>query len=229
MIIVKIEKVKTMLNLTTDSRNIYKIDFSTGDIIGARGKVLKSDPLVNAIISSDIPYHKVWQSLICYGSFFLSDTEHSTKKDCRKESEKFCSYLDILPENYTHSPKKIPKGYVKWCRENNQKMSNDSLNRFLFEEKIKNFSKKDILRLKNLSSMLGIPTATTLSENEKVRKIIFTLIENDYKNFKYIQPKQCNEVVQGLITTNESWVDITTGITENCKLLYDYFNEEKIK
>jgi hypothetical protein len=232
MIIVKIEKVKSMLNLTTDEGKVYKIDFSTGDIIGVRGGILKSDPLIYATVSTSIPYYEVWNRFINDGSFFLGDTYFyggTTKKNCRKNSEKFCSYLDILPTGVENlcSPKKIPKGYVNWCRENNRKMSNRSLEDFFFEEKIKNFPKKDILRLKNLSETIGQQLTIALSENEKVKKIAFTLIENDYKNFKYIQPYQCKDVIQGLITTNENWFDITAGITENFQLFRDYYNENR--
>jgi hypothetical protein len=231
MIITKIEKVKNILNLTTGEGKIYKIDFSTGDIIGIRGKVLKSDPLEYATVSIKVPFSSSWKRFFESGSFFQTYYGEN-KKVLRQQNEQFCSYMDLLPTDryccYTR-PKKIPKGYVNWCRERNQKISQESLTEFYLEQELikQGCSKRDYLRIANLKEYLSSNIIKFLVDNKEIRKILFTILENDYKIFRDVTHYQVRDIIEYMNSFGIDFIDITAGIQENYILGKDYLDKHK--
>lgn len=222
--VTKIEKNRNFLEVTVENGKMYKIDFSTGDIIGLKGNPIQSNPLKNAVISCTIPFSHFWHNLFYYGNFtgrsFWGDRQRFAI-DLMK-MEKFIPYLDMI-DDYAILPDKIPAGYIKWCKENNLSISSRTLTEFEKIEITKNLSKKDQLRLKNIQ--LNNEYLKELSTNEKLRKVFFTIIENDAKIFKF-HGSYC-ELYRMLKTFGTEFADLTSGVDENIQIYSNHENEQK--
>lgn len=224
MTVTKIEKNRNFLEVTIDNGKMYKIDFSTGDIIGLKGNPIQSNPLKNAIIPDVIPFSHFWHNLFCYADF----TGLAFPVDKREfatglmKMEKFIPYLDMI-DTYATLPNKIPAGYINWCKENNLLLSNRTLTEFEKVELTKNLSKKDQLRLKNIQ--LDHECFKELATNENLRRVFFTIIENDAKIFKF----HCNycELYRMLRTFGTEFADLTSGVNENIQIYSNHENKQK--
>lgn len=224
MTVTKIEKNRNFLEVTIDNGKMYKIDFSTGDIIGLKGNPIQSNPLKNAVIPCTIPFSHLWHNLFCQADF----TGLSFRTDKREfttglmKMEKFIPYLDMI-DTYATLPNKIPAGYIKWCKENNLLLSNRTLTEFEKVEMTKNLSKKDQLRLKNIQ--LDHEYFKELATNENLRRVFFTIIENDAKIFKF--RGNYGELYRMLRTFGAEFADLTSGVNENIQIYSNYENKQK--
>jgi hypothetical protein len=141
--------------------------------------------------------------------------------------------MDLLPTDrysYYTRPKKIPKGYINWCRKRNKKISQETLQIFNLEQELikQGCPKRECLRMENLNEILPNRAMKVLIDNKEIRKTLFTILENDYKLFKEVSRYRIEDLIY-CMNMGTNFVDITTGIEENYILYQNYLNKNKEK
>lgn len=235
MTIIKIEKRKNILEVTNNENKIYKIDFSTGDIIGIRGKILKTTPFSHAIVSTSIEHFYLWQNFFDTGTFNRRGT---MSRENIKSSEKFIPYLDLIDRAHCYCmlPPEIPKGFIQYCKSNKYNLSLHTYRNFLITNAIEksNYCKKDKLRLNNLckyfniydrNDMIVINSILDLCNNKQHKDIYFQILNNSLKNFDMkIQPL---DLLLLMVEYGFEYALVNAGCYENLKL-YQQIKENKI-
>ena len=132
-IVINVTKANGTIVLTMDDSKTIKIDCINHTIKSYTNRTVIKFP-VGVTFSDDIKQYKI---LYCLNELCRSET---AQKKCAL-IEQLWDNLDIVRELPTVD--KIPAGYIKYCRENNQEICDTSLNDFYMYKTFKNVSEKD--------------------------------------------------------------------------------------
>ena len=156
--------------------------------------------------------------------------------------EFFINNLDMIAYcSISHLPNECPKGYIKWVKENNEKISDYSLKRFLKVKKIEEMPKEhkeffDTLSL-HYNSDGTICNRFLLSTSEQRTKIIqiFKIsakelrwnLENDFENFVAKISKDSYSFCG--LENWEKYADGNRNFEYNLQIFDEIVNEERNK
>lgn len=153
-IITNIKREEHSLQVTISNEKIFIIDFTSGNILNSKGKVLENNPFSYSDVSNEIEYAEIFHYFLNSFTFnFLYPTRKLTFKDKERirNFEKFLPYLRYIELHRTLIDLPFfPEGYIDFLEKNNLRM--DNLGRELFEvEMDKSLSEKDKNNLRLLS------------------------------------------------------------------------------
>lgn len=132
-IVINVTKENGVIILTTDDNKTIKVDCINHVIKSYTGRAVIKFP-VGITFSENVQKYKV-----LYGLNELCRSE-TVQKRCAL-IEQLWNDLDIV-ENIPNTDK-IPAGYIKFCRENEKEINDNSLNDFYMWKTFKNVSEKD--------------------------------------------------------------------------------------
>lgn len=227
-IIINVTKENGVIILTTDDNKTIKVDCINYVIKSYTGRSVIKFP-VGVTFSENVQKYKV-----LYGLNELCRSE-AVQKRCAL-IEQLWNDLDIVEE--IPNTEKIPAGYIKFCRENEKEINNNSLNDFLVWKTFKNVSEKDkelyMSIYDYIKDIYHQPTIELIATIAKIYKSTLksnhfnvTLFIGSYLNdFVYkcrdIKVKYKNINIMEVIDTNR---DFDTNIT----LLKNAINKSKEK
>lgn len=150
------------------------------------GRKLKRYPVT--IEPSDTLSHGEKWAISVLKEYIQSRNEYTAYADNQlRILELFISCLDLI-EDTDDIPGDCPKGYIKWLRDTNQKISSDTLTDFKFFERIKGFDHTTIKiakALKDRNSTGGRITKWYLELTEEQRKIINQIFKTEINNYNF--------------------------------------------
>lgn len=227
-IVINVTKENGIIILTTDDNKTIKVDCINHVIKSYTGRPVIKFP-VGITFSENVKKYNV-----LYGLNELCRSE-TVQKRCAL-IEQLWNDLDIV-ENIPNTDK-IPAGYIKFCRENEKEINDNSLNDFYMWKLFKNVSEKDKdlymniynynkYRIKQLSlefiAMLAKIYKSSLKSNhfdetlrigDKMEDFVYQY-EKTVKHYPYINIKQV--------------IDINRGFETNIILLKNAINAAKEK
>lgn len=170
--------------LTTSTDYFYIFDFAERTITSKKG-VLKSYPLSkDDSADEELTDGEKLLINICKNIRFPSADVWALRK--YEKIETFLSSLDICPASWGELPSENPKGYIKWLRENNLKISQQTLTDFKEIESLLKLPKDIILKYNQLKSTeLVIPQGLKyLTKNPEKIPVLYSMLKNTHKNFE---------------------------------------------
>lgn len=227
-IIINVTKENGVIILTTDDNKTIKVDCINYVIKSYTGRSVIKFP-VGVTFSENVKKYNVLYGLneLCRSKI--------VQKRCAL-IEQLWNDLDIVEE--IPNTEKIPAGYIKFCRENEKEINNNSLNDFLVWKTFKNVSEKDkelyMSIYDYIKDIYHQPTIELIATIAKIYKSTLksnhfnvTLFIGSYLNdFVYkcrdIKVKYKNINIMEVIDTNR---DFDTNIT----LLKNAINKSKEK
>lgn len=157
--IVNIEKNGAVITITGDNSNQYAFNVATKKCINSKtGRELKKNPIGYTNICDRDTYFGAddilkakFEIIKCISrnvglSNYWYDFHYATFWDNLSKYEILFTLTDLIPITNMyefHLPKEMPKGYIKWLRDNNKKLTNISLQEFEFFHTSKNLSQEE--------------------------------------------------------------------------------------
>lgn len=183
----KIEKERTKIHIYVDGDKHYSLEIEERVCRNEKtGRELKNNPITICAIrdyyGDNMGYAKIINYCIGYTSF--RELEHRFW-DNLKKNETLFSMVDILPTHMGHLyiPEPMPKGYIKWVREAEGKLTRESYDNYISEQLIKNFSEEEQIFCNQLKSDYRYRQTElmTILTNDNYRKMLIKMTKNSLK------------------------------------------------
>ena len=157
--IVNIEKNGAVITITGDNSNQYAFNVATKKCTNIKtGRELKRNPFgytevcdrhtyitADDMLKAKFEIIKYISRGVCISNYWY-DFHYTTFWDILSKYEILFTLTDLIPISNMydfHLPKEMPKGYIKWLRDNNKKLTNISLQEFEFFNTSKNLSQEE--------------------------------------------------------------------------------------
>lgn len=236
------EKKGPMLTyFTNDAKErCYRIDFEKGKIYGISGKILQS----TISLISKAPNHNdaFYQVLYPLASFNNDKIFDNIRIKYFHIIESLLSYPDLWQDGVSISMIKrivhehngeIPKGYIKWCRDNNEFFSFFSLKRFSSYIKIYQWPASLVKEVQQFCDTFHVDLLRMTDYNQELTTLLLKLIKNQIKKggtLPYDIIILCYEITNTLKENPElkQYIDKNKTLSTVSSTLKNIIDKEKI-
>lgn len=236
----KVTKENSMFVIILNNRpNPVKFDMKTNELTSFTGKVVKHMPKATFDEPADDGISDIL--LGCINS--LKERDNSSY-DYRQALEKLKTYEMFLSGDNAdlidglrdyEIAREVPKGFIKWCRQNNKKASTDSLEEFKFEKELGQIAlspnvRKRLMWIKNNKNRLA--NDILKYNNSKYISTIVNVIETTIKageiwNLSY-DLEQFMSFISHNIDKMSNWAKRDNPFRIECTdKLFEYINVDR--
>ena len=173
--VISVIKDKNVFILTVEGKeNPITYNWEKNELISFTNRKVKKAPVFNI---DNLP--SMLDKLVC------SAIRSSGRAEYCSMIDKWFNYPELIGTDILQDiPKECPKGYINWLKSNDKKVNIETLEEFLFDIKIKNFSKDEqdffsLLRQVFDFDILNFLASLPKENRKKVVKIVKNSIKND--------------------------------------------------
>lgn len=225
--------------LTDDNKNrSYTLNFATGEIKGLDGRTLKT---TNAIMEK-IQFIKGLKNKTYY--FGLYAFTKSSGKSYLSIAESLLSYPDLIndyPKDFHDAityilekcEGKLPKGYIKWCKEQNVKIHVISLENFYIHQMLTTWPEQLVKKIDQIKvGGLGIYLVKDTCGDQELCNNLVHILDNSLKRYEINDALNLTRRIISLVRTYpnlRTYLDPTKNLSTVYKILMEAKNKERNK
>ena len=181
--------------MTENEGKAYQFDMSSGVVIGLANKPLKSMKSLETALNQG-EWQRLFEASSLYAKAIRFFCNHSSYYgDTRYTSvvESLLSYADLLPEYIAYTlvsdiihdhNGKLPKGYIKWCRDNSKMIDHESLCSFTQWQAITDWPQDLKDTIQKMSDGMNIDILGTVKGNKDLARFLVRVTHNSLKRYE---------------------------------------------